>query len=165
MSNPPGAILWGCCWAGSCPIPSTGWFQSQGRFFGGAADCIQHRPLPIHQVSIAGAILWGCCVDCAAAHCQYPQGFNRRGDSLGVLLYTLYADLKIEEVSIAGAILWGCCLANADYRAIQGRFQSQGRFFGGAAHLSLPSALSENCFNRRGDSLGVLLPTSSRVVS
>ena len=84
-------------------------FQSQGRFFGGAAKC-----------KLSGPLLFG--------------SFNRRGDSLGVLHGTgPTGGRPILVFQSQGRFFGGAaCPMNVqlDYLEL---FQSQGRFFGGAA--------------------------------
>ena len=85
-------------------------FQSQGRFFGGAA---QSRFAIIRQdvtVSIAGAILWGCCT-AWVRYCQsFVMTFQSQGRFFGgAARFRASVYWRKLFVSIAGAILWGCC--------------------------------------------------------
>ena len=118
MVSIAGAILWGVLRV--VPIaPGVGSmvFQSQGRFFGGCCDQLPADDEGDEQVSIAGAILWGVL---------------QTIDASGGLAE---AD---EQVSIAGAILWGVLPRLQRPGRYPGRFQSQGRFFGGCcAHYWL----------------------------
>ena len=110
---------------------------------------------------------------------RLPEGFNRRGDSLGGAAPGIRCKRRGKAVSIAGAILWGvlrggrgrglacirfqsqgrffggCCKWDNGENIRGGLFQSQGRFFGGCCcNILISSNDNSMCFNRRGDSLG-----------
>ena len=132
-----------------------GWFQSQGRFFGGCCSLSLHTLSISAAVSIAGAILWG------VLHCKYivkqiGGGVSIAGAILwGVLHNPPALSVINEKVSIAGAILWGVLpLKFINPPSSVSSFNRRGDSLGGAARRMARGRPGTTCFNRRGDSLG-----------